>query len=65
MRTPIIFILTALVFEYAGDFLFPYTVSQETYFAGSYVDYLYVIAYSLMALSLIRLGVALKEVTES
>lgn len=65
MKTPILFILAALVFEYAGDFTFPYSVSQETYFAGSYVDYLYVVAYSMMALSLIRLGVALKEVTES
>ncbi len=61
MRTPILFILIALLFEYIADFLFPYTVSKETYFAGSYVDYLYVIAYSLMALSLIRIGLALKQ----
>lgn len=65
MRGPILLILAALVFEYAGDFSFPYTVSNETYFAGNYVDFLYVLAYSLMSISLIRLGAALKQSLEN
>src|SRR3989344_2080593 len=60
MRKPILFILASLVFEYIADFTFLYTASNETYFAGSYVDFLYLTAYSLMAIALIRLGLSLK-----
>lgn len=53
MRKPILFLLSALVFQYASDFMFLYQANAGTWYAGGINDYMYCISYLLMTLSLI------------
>ncbi len=65
MRGPILFLLVALIIESIGDFMFPYQVSRETWYVGGTNDFTYLLAYSFMALALIRIGVAFKSLRDS
>lgn len=56
LRTPTLLFLIALVVQYSSDFTFLYQSSRGTYVAGGIVDYMYLVSYFLMALSLIVLG---------
>lgn len=64
MRMPIFVILIALIMQYFADFNFLYQFSRETWYVGGYGDILYMIAYSLMAMALIKIGLTYKKVKE-
>lgn len=51
-RTPIIILVCAFLVNYFADFLFSWTTTNETYFNGHFVDFLFVTAMYLFALSL-------------
>jgi hypothetical protein len=55
MKNPIQFLIASLVVQYLSDFAFLYANSHNGYFVGGTVDYLYLIAYTLMTLGLIQL----------
>ncbi len=65
MRQPIFFLLIALLSEYVADFVFPYMVNNDLYYVASIGDYLYVIAYSLMGIALIRFGLVFKQTSQA
>jgi hypothetical protein len=54
MKGKVLFILFALVFQYAADSLFIYETSIETWFPGGISDLLFLISYFLMTISLIK-----------
>ena len=56
MRNKILLLLAALVVQYAADFTFLYKFSRETYYAGGITDAIYLVAYFLMAIALLRMG---------
>lgn len=62
MRGRIVFVLLALVFQYAADSTFLYQVMNDTWYAGSFSDYLFLISYFLMSLSLIQFSSILIKV---
>lgn len=65
MRIPILTFIVALVTEYVADFLFLYDSHANMYVPGGFNDLLFVISYSLMAISIIQLGVVYKWINES
>jgi hypothetical protein len=56
MKIPILFVLVALVLQYLSDYNFLYQFSKETWHVAGYGDYLYLLSYFLMSISLIQLG---------
>jgi hypothetical protein len=65
MKVPILFLITALVAEYVADFLFLYESHAGTYVPGGFNDLLFVVSYSLMAISIIQLGVVFKFIKDA
>ena len=61
MRTRILFILIAFVLQYVADFNFLYQNIAGTWINGGYGDYLYLIAYLVMALGLAQCYVTGRE----
>lgn len=55
MRSRIIFILIAFIAQYSADYNFLFQSSRGTWYNAGYGDYLYLIAYFLMALALLEL----------
>lgn len=55
MRTRILMVIAAFVTQFAADFNFLYQSSHGTWINGGYGDMLYLIAYFVMTISLIRL----------
>ncbi len=64
MRGPIVFFLFALVVQYLADFNFLYQASRGTWYVAGYGDYLYAIAYLIMSLALIYLGISYKTLAQ-
>jgi len=56
MHKKIIFLLSALVFQYVSDFVFLYKASNDMYVTGGITDLLYLISYFLMTLAIINLN---------
>ena len=52
MRWPLVFVMIALIAQYIAEFNFLYQALNETWINGGYGDFLYLLAYFLMALSL-------------
>lgn len=65
MRSPILFLILALVVQYISDYTFLYQVSTEQWYIGGVNDYMYLISYFLMTLGLIQLGTALSRIRET
>ena len=65
LRKPIIFFIISLVAQYIADYIFLFQSNNGTYIAGGLDDYLYVVAYFLMSLSLIQLGTAFYKIRNS
>ncbi len=65
MRGPTLLFLIALVVQYISDYAFLYQSNAGTFVGGGMVDYLYLVSYFLMAVSLIQLAVAFKWIKES
>ncbi|MBI3250589.1 MAG: hypothetical protein HYZ61_01915 [Candidatus Andersenbacteria bacterium] len=65
MRPRIFFILAALVVQYLADYNFLYQTINETWQNGGYGDYIYLLAYLLMALGLFQLKMRYIEAEDS
>lgn len=61
MRKRVLFVLFALAFQYAADSTFLHQVINETWYAGSFSDYLFLCSYFLMSLALIQLLLVLEK----
>ena len=57
MKNKIMFVLLALLIQYAADYDFLYQAYNGTYSSGNYNDLIYMLAYLAMALSLLQLDV--------
>lgn len=55
MRSRILLVLTALVIQYAADFLFLFRFSRDQYVPGEVTDFVYLLAYLVMGIALISL----------
>lgn len=62
MKRPVLLLLLAFVMQYAADFNFLYQTHHETWTVIGYGDYLYLLAYFVMGISLISLNQALTRV---
>lgn len=51
-KLPITLLLLGFVFNYFADFSFAYTTSTETFFVANWVDLLFLVAFSIMSLSI-------------
>lgn len=56
MRKPLMLLLFAFMVQYVADFNFLYQISHETWVNGGYGDFLYLFAYFVMTLSLIKIA---------
>lgn len=65
MRMPTLLLLTALVFQYLSDYNFLYQFSKETWYVGGYGDYMYLVSYFLMAISLLQLDAIYHQYNEN
>lgn len=64
MKPVIIFILFALVIQYASDFTFLYQVNRETWKTGGINDYMYLISYFVMTIALLRFDNVIQSLRE-
>lgn len=55
MRGPLLFLMSALVVQYVADFNFLFQAANQTWINGGYGDFLYLLSYFLMGLSLARI----------
>lgn len=55
MRTSVLLIIFALIIQYLADFVFLYQAINGLWYAGGFNDYMYLVAYFVMAISLIHL----------
>lgn len=55
MKNKILLLLTALLVQYAADYSFLYRFNREKWYAGDFTDYIYLVAYFLMTIALLRL----------
>jgi hypothetical protein len=60
MKRPLVFLMIALVAQYAAEFNFLFQASRMTWLNGGYGDYMYMFSYFLMAISLIKVSASLK-----
>lgn len=65
MKKPVLFFLIALIVQYVSDFNFLFHASRQTWYVGGYGDFLYLCAYFLMSLSIIKISYALTNIQES
>ena len=61
MKSSLTFLMMALVVQYFADFNFLYQAAGATWINGGYGDFLYTFAYFLMAISLVKIYGALKQ----
>lgn len=61
MKSPLTFLMGALVAQYFAEFNFLYQAANSTWVNGGYGDFLYTFAYFLMAISLVKIYGALKQ----
>lgn len=67
MRKPILFLICALIFQYISDFAYSYqfSVNPEAMYVGDFLDYLYLVSYFFMTVSLFSIGNMFYKVQES
>lgn len=56
MKNKVLLIIGALVVQYLADYMFLLRINRETWYPGDISDFIYLVAYFLMAISLLRLG---------
>ncbi len=61
MRSKILLVIFALVFQYVTDSAFLYQVANGTYYNGGIVDLLYTLSFTIMALAVINFTYSLAE----
>lgn len=64
MKSKILFLIFALIIQFLSDYTFLYQSSRGTWHAGGVNDYMYLVAYLLMALSLIQFEIVLKKLKQ-
>lgn len=64
MRMPTLFFLAALIIQYLSDYTFLYQASREIYAGGGTADYMYLVSYTVMAISLIQLRMVYKNIRQ-
>ena len=64
MKTSILFLIFALLFQYFSDFFFLYQANAGVWYVGNINDYLYSASYLIMSLSLIDMGFAFNKIKE-
>jgi|SRR3989344_4478088 len=64
MKNKVLFILFALLLQYAADFTFLYQSSRDTWQAGGINDYMYLVAYFVMTLGLLQFNTALTQLRQ-
>lgn len=62
MKKPLMLFVVALLLQYLSDFTFLYQSNAGTYIAGGVVDFMYFVAYFVMAMSLIQFGAIFDKV---
>ena len=65
LKKPILFLIFALIFQSFSDFVFLYQATAETWYVGNVNDYMYLISYFIMSLSLIQLGSVFYKIKDS
>jgi hypothetical protein len=65
MKKPILFLIFALIFQYASDFFFLYQAHAGTWFVGNINDFLYCASYFIMGLAIINMGNVFNTIRES
>lgn len=62
MKSKILFVLFALCIQFASDYTFLYQSSKGTWIVGGVNDYMYLVAYFLMALGLIQFKTVIRKI---
>lgn len=62
IRSKILFIILALIFQYITDYTFLYQVATGTYYNGGIVDLLYTTSFVIMTLAIIQLGSSVENI---
>lgn len=62
MKSKVLFILIALLGEYAADWVFLYQASRNTWYTGGINDYMYFFAYFLMAFGILQFDTVLRKI---
>ena len=62
MRKPILFLVFVLIAQYISDFTFLYQASKSTWYVGGINDYMYLVSYFLMTISLLYIGTVLDQI---
>ena len=65
LKKPIIFITISLFFQYVCDFMFLYQANKGEWYAGGINDFIYLVSYLIMCISLIYIGDVFKKIQES
>jgi hypothetical protein len=65
MKTKILYILFALIIQFLCDYTFLYQSSRGIFVIGGIVDYMYLVAYFLMAFSLIQFETVFKNLKQT
>ncbi len=65
MKSPIWFLIFALVVQYLSDFVFLYQSNYGSWYVGGVNDFLYCFSYFLMTVALINIGNTFKKIQES
>ncbi|MDD5050239.1 MAG: hypothetical protein PHV93_00665 [Candidatus Pacebacteria bacterium] len=65
MKIPILLFLAALVIEYLSDFTFLYQAVHNLYIPEGINDYMYCVAYFIMAIALISVSITFNKIRES
>lgn len=61
MKWPITLILFSLIIQYFSDSYFLYASGNDLWQVGSIGDFLYLFSYFIMAISIVKVGTALKS----
>ncbi|MGI9118326.1 MAG: hypothetical protein ACR2IQ_02160 [Minisyncoccia bacterium] len=65
MKNTVLLVLCGLVIQYIADYNFLFEAYHQTWINGGYGDYLYLVAYFIMAISLVRIGSTFNKIQQS
>ena len=62
MKIKVLYILLALVMQYLADYVFLYQASRGTWYPGNFNEFMYLVSYFLMTVSIIQLNTVLTRI---
>ncbi|MDQ3076305.1 MAG: hypothetical protein M3Q34_04230 [bacterium] len=65
LKKPIIFLICALIFQSLSDFIFLNQFINGTWYVGGINDFMYLISYFIMTISLVQIGKAFDKINNS